>query len=293
MAIGKCQLTGEYGPLVKAHILPRALTSADEAGACFAQAGHNSPPIKRWTSWYDANLVTRAGEDILAEYDDWAIEALRQHRLVWSGWGDERQLIASDHSVMPHDSNYGLREIENLDGMRLRLFCLSLLWRAAASRLSEFEEIDIHASDMRRLRNMLVNRDPQPYDLFPVTLLQLSTRGDVHNFTPIAQNIPLNLSPASDRGTPIFRFYIDGLIIHFRRDARKTDVASMGNVYLGDFSKIALATVTYERSWQRENLFLTLAEVESRWLDRLERIPGFGPRQHISDRTSRKIGFGE
>lgn len=95
MTCGACKLTGEEGAFVKAHIIPDALTRP-EKGAPFAQAGLEAAPIARWTSWYDKGIVTAAGEKILAGYDDWAIQKLRDHRLVWSGWGDEMRLIAPD-----------------------------------------------------------------------------------------------------------------------------------------------------------------------------------------------------
>lgn len=86
MATGRCKLTGELGPFVKAHILPKALTYPAEKGLPFAQSGRDYPPIKRWSSWYDSSIVTAAGEKTLADHDDWAIEALREHQLVWSSW---------------------------------------------------------------------------------------------------------------------------------------------------------------------------------------------------------------
>jgi len=276
MVSGTCQLTGEFGPLVKAHILPQALTAPDVPGLCFAQAGAGTPPIKRWTSWYDQSIVTRAGEDILSAYDDWAIVHLRRHRLVWSGWDGNDRLVSDDHAVTPHDADYGIRKIYGLDSNRLRLFALSLLWRAAASRLPELQEIDVRASDLRRVRRMLIEGDPSPYELFPVTLLQLSTRGGIHNFTPISERVPSDPAQPHNASTPIFRFYLDGLVMHFRRNASRDDVQRMGNVFLGPFDEVAVPTVTFERSWQRENLELTLREVHERWPDRLARIPGFG-----------------
>jgi len=163
MAIGTCKLTGDFGPFVKAHIIPQALTYGATKDLPFVQAGPDHPPIKRWTSWYDPNIVTRAGENILASYDDWAIDELRCHELVWSSWsGDE--LRSADYSPIPgNDEGWGFREVQGIDGPRLRLFFLSILWRAAASEMREFREVQIRHSQMRRLRRMLMEGNPEPF----------------------------------------------------------------------------------------------------------------------------------
>ena len=41
---------------------------------------------KAWSSWYDYEMVTQNGEDILTEFDTKAILELRKHKLVWSSF---------------------------------------------------------------------------------------------------------------------------------------------------------------------------------------------------------------
>ena len=276
MVTGTCKLTGDVGPLVKAHILPAALTSPYPAGLPFAQAGRDSPPIKRWTSWYDPTIVTRVGEDILEEYDTWAVEELRRHKLVWSGWGTSEKLISPDFEEIPGAEDYGVRTIERLDGNRLRLFFLSLLWRAAVSDMPEFKEIVISTSEVRRLRRMLVERDPLPLHHFPMTLIQLSTKGDIHNLTPLAQDKLRDGTNASKGTIPIFRFYLDGLIVHFHRRSNAREVAALTDLLVADGKHLLVSTVKFEASWQLTNMNELVREAEERWPDRLARIPGFG-----------------
>ena len=70
---GTCRLAGMRGEFVEAHILPKALTRPERRGAALYQYRSGHRPIRRWTSWYDTNLVTGDGERILEEYDGWAI----------------------------------------------------------------------------------------------------------------------------------------------------------------------------------------------------------------------------
>ena len=100
------------------------------------------------SSWYDTALVTSPGEEILRGLDDWAIRELRQHKLIWSSWGTDIELNTADHVQLPLDAmGWGCREIEVSEPARLRLFFLSLLWRAAAS-----SRLRVHRHCDRRTR---------------------------------------------------------------------------------------------------------------------------------------------
>lgn len=90
------KLTGKAGPLVNAHILPKALTSPDVRGRPMVQAGH---------------------------------------RLIWSGWGKDEMML------VPGTNGIGFRKVEGIDTTQLRLFLLSILWRATMSKMHEFSAI--------------------------------------------------------------------------------------------------------------------------------------------------------
>ncbi len=131
--------------------------------------GGGSRPTRRWTSWYDDELVVEEGEAILAKQDDWAIAALRKHRLVWSGWGSATSL-PGNHAP-PSKKGLGLRIVSGIDPHKLRLFFLSLLWRAVATTRPEFAEVIVPAADLDTLRQLLVEGTPAPLEFYPTTLL--------------------------------------------------------------------------------------------------------------------------
>lgn len=216
---GVCALTGDNGKLVRSHLLPRALMDFGASGAPIIQiAGDSARPIKRWTSWYDRRLVTRAGEDILGRNDDWGVDFLRRHRIVWSSWGE-------DGGPDPDDDlgDFGIRLIDGIDTNRLRMFLLSLLWRAAASGLPEFAAIQVPPNHLEQLRLALTTGVLPDEDFYPATVMQFSTRGDNHIWAPEALPIPVFDDEGTQVGTlPGFRFYMDGAIILFRAT---TDVA--------------------------------------------------------------------
>ena len=211
---GICKLTGQCGAFVDSHIIPEALTRPSIRGNPLTQHGEGQRPSRRWTSWYDSQLVTAEGERFLSDLDTWAISVLRRHKLVWSGWGN-RTGLDGQHTVV--NETLGIRSIDGIDTKKLRLFFHSLLWRAAASAREEFKDISVSAEELEVLRTAILGTAAPPLDFYPVQLAQLSTRGVAHNQTPIPDRKYLP-NPYVPGGSPIelptYRFYMDGLIAH-------------------------------------------------------------------------------
>jgi hypothetical protein len=149
------------------------------------QAGRGDRPTRRWSSWYDSRLVTQAGEDILARYDHWAIAELRRNKLIWSSWGPMLRLATSDFKEI--DAAMGFRSILGIDFKRLRMFFLSLLWRAAETDRVEFSAIRLDDCVLDRLRTMVATGNAEPIEFYPISLIQLSSRGFEHNFSASAE----------------------------------------------------------------------------------------------------------
>jgi hypothetical protein len=253
---GTCKLTLRSGPFVDSHILPEALTRPSVRGNPLYQYGNGARPTRRWSSWYDSQLVTAEGEQYLAELDTWAISVLRDHKLVWSGWGQAKDLGSSDHTKM--NDFLGARLIRGLDTKRLRLFFHSLLWRAAASERFEFQDIAVSDEDLETLRQSILGLVEPPLSFYPIQLTQLSTKGVMHNQTPIqdVKYVPNLLVPSAPRYTlPTFRFYFDGLISHIHRALPLAySVAALGNLVVGAVNDLVLSTVTFEESLQARDM---------------------------------------
>jgi len=260
---GLCRLTGKSGQYVESHILPKALTRPERPGVPFTQSGNRQRPIRRWSSWTDTGLVIRKGEDILENLDTWAIPVLRAQQLVWSGWGDATVLPATQ--TLFDSAKRGFRSVDGIDTGKMRLFLLSLLWRAAASDISEMSEVILPDTDLKTLGSLILERDPGPIAFYPAHLIQLSTRGPTHNHTPIAdvKTIPSLVEGAPDTEVSIFRFYLDGLIVYFHRHANDDgQTASLGDLVVGASGRILVNTIPYEISFQHENLSFVISEAE-------------------------------
>jgi hypothetical protein len=226
----------------------------------------NRISTRRWTSWYDDRLVTQAGEDILRDYDTHAIQELRSHHLIWSSWGNSRALSPTDYSPIP-DTPYGVRAVIGLNSRKLRIFYLSLLWRAAATKLPEFSGVVLPSDDLEQLRLMVLNRLHEPLSFYPIQLIQLSTKGRIHNYTPTAgEKIVPAYEAEPERAERVFRFYFDGLIAHFNRQASDDGrTERLGELVLGNSHKLLVTTVTYEASRQFLMLSHVMTETYSKW----------------------------
>jgi hypothetical protein len=267
---GVCGLTGARGHFVKSHVIPRALTRIEPANEPIVVVnGDQARPLRRWDSWYDKRLVTRAGEDILEEYDSWGVATLRRHHLIWSSWGS---------CVMvppPHEPNpfFGVRVFEDIDPGRLRLFFASLLWRAAATTLPEFSEITMPPDDLEALRQSLVRRAPLGDDFYPVALTQLSTRGQDHIRAPFRTEMQIFDDDGNPLGTtPIFRFYFDGLTAQFRIPGGQLAMQPLGTAGVGNDASFAVVTVAFATSRQKMDGERNIAAARAGWPDDMKRL---------------------
>jgi len=247
MAYGTCKLTGTQGTLVKCHLLPKALTCPPDRGEVRVEGGEGRLPVARYDSWFDKSIVTRKGEDIFEKLDDFAIKELRRHKLVWSSWGRDEVTCP-----VPNDDTTkwgGVRFISFSDPARLRLFCLSLLWRAAVTKLPGFSTITL--SDDRRdlIRDMLLSENAAPIHCFPINLIQLTTRGGWHNQSPIKQFLDLKEFEAPTK-IGVYRFYFDGLVIRINDELDDPVPDRHKGIGLGEATPQVVLTVPYEGSFQ-------------------------------------------
>ena len=269
---GVCKLTKQPGQFVASHIIPEALTETVWRGYPLIQLGPHGRPVRRWTSWYDPKLVTDAGEKILSAIDDWAIKFLRQRKLVWSSWGPALRLLAADHMERQYDvgaqkpQTIGVRRLQDIDGPRLRLFFLSLLWRAAATDLWEFESISLQSEELEQLRLMVLEGQPAPYSFYPISLTQYSTRAVPFN-QATSRKTKLEPVPSGTGGTTnfreveIYRFYLDGLVAHVHIGETAEHVAKMGDFFVGPASSLLVTTLPAEQSAEIHALRMQQAKV--------------------------------
>ncbi|MGE8631695.1 hypothetical protein [Achromobacter denitrificans] len=249
-ARGICRLTGIEGNFVDSHILPRALTCPPTTGEKIRETALEQRPISRPPSWYDNRLVIRAGEDILEAIDTQAIDQLRKHMLVWTSFPHDAPFANEEIMSLGADANFGVRVLHVDDARALRLFFLSVVWRAAESTRGEFEEVQLPPAVLQDIRERVRAKDPgDPWD-YPIFLDQIITRGPWHNRTPIMESLAV---PDEARTGVLMlscvRIYLDGLVAKVVvTDADKLNREDSSSLVLGASHALSIAARTFEES---------------------------------------------
>jgi len=251
-----CALTGRTGKYVKSHIIPLALTRLERTGEKFVEAGIGLGIKTRSNSWYDNALVIREGENILADIDAKGIDALRKHKLVWSGWNNEKELLSNDqvlHNGVPHH-----RLIQLECARDLQLLFLSILWRAAASKRSEFTDFTLKPAELEQLRVRVLNKDPGDFSEYPIQLFQISTLGIHHNRTPLMESKETpNTDTSSPESVDYARIYFDGLTAHIHLPRGK----DLGETYMQTCIGNPTGTIAFLHTFENSRAHANIIEM--------------------------------
>ena len=246
---GICKLTKKRGVFGKSHIIPKTFTRQSKSGNYFLQGDGSGVLKKRWDSWYDPQLVIAEGEKILSDYDDFAAKELRRLNLVWSADSTE-----GFDGVFIHNSelSVGGKKVICHDPKKLRLFFLSLLWRAASTSLVEFKNVVLDENNIEKIRKMLIDSNAEPLSFFPITLLQITNKGHIHNFTPLIIENIIDIGNGKFLNYNVFRFYFDGLIINIHR--QMNSIIGREPFIVGANRELIVMQQMYEHSFQYDNL---------------------------------------
>lgn len=245
-------MLGIEGRYAKSHIIPRSLTEPTIKGERFIEAGRGTRPIRRFSSWYDMQLVITEGEKILADIDTSGIEELRKHKLIWSGWKGKRKLKFADYDVYPDlETGIGFRKLEGINSDKLRLFFLSILWRSLTTSIKEFSYLPNEGVDLERLREMIVSKDAGHYNYLPVMLDQISTLGLTHNYSPTLQERVVEGANGSTT-VKFYRLYMQGIVAQIYICQNEEFLKSLSPMILGGEDSLVLIARKFEKSWQYE-----------------------------------------
>jgi hypothetical protein len=128
--------------------------------------------------------------------------------------------------------------------------------------------------ELELLRRMIIDQKSGLSSFYPIMLTQLSTFGPIHNQSPIAmmKSVP-SINDMEEHTIPIFRFYFDGLIVHFHRETHEEGTPEkLGPLIVGNASKLAVSTVTYETSFQRENIERVRGDAMRQWPELMRKL---------------------
>lgn len=125
-----CKLTGLEGKPAKAHIIPESFYLIDKEAKQPLKLVTNTAgtyPKRSWTGVYDETIVTQEGEKRFLDWDDYAYKLLVEQI-------NTARPLEYKNTVMAY-------VYDSFDYDKLKLFFLSVLWRAGVSSHAVFKRV--------------------------------------------------------------------------------------------------------------------------------------------------------
>ena len=195
-----CKLCGENKKLIKAHIIPAGFFRPLRSGNAVPEIHSNINgvfPKRSPIGIYDKNILCEKCDNYIGSWDDYA------HQLLIQDFSEEL--------AVQRGNTKAAYKIDNFDYKRLKLFFLSILWRASISSQPFYSKIQIGPHE-RILKKMIAAEDPgEPYD-YAVSLAKFSD-----------PNVNAILDPHKKRfdGINYCQFYITGFVLYIKVDKRE------------------------------------------------------------------------
>ena len=153
-----CKLCGQEKKLVVAHIIPRSFYDPLREGGQIPVIITDQPGVyiqKSRTGVYDREILCGACERKLSAWDDYAYKFLMGN--------------VSDHAYIMHRDKRVAYNLGRCDYNKLKLFFMSVLWRAGASKQPFFKNVQLGPYN-EDLRARILAADPGRVEDYAVAL---------------------------------------------------------------------------------------------------------------------------
>lgn len=201
-----CKLCGRNEPLVKAHIIPKSMYPFEgerREPLIRVPSAPDAPPERSWIGEYDPALVCAECEATFHPWDDYAVRLFREE--------------PREKDYVYVDGEPGAYTLKTYDYARLKLFFVSLLWRASESSRPFFEHVRVGPKHTVRLRQMILDNDPGGPEEYSVFIVRLTHHDDAHK----SVMSPHKPRWGHDRVT-FWCFYLAGYTCAMKVDQRPT-----------------------------------------------------------------------
>jgi hypothetical protein len=235
-----CQLCGQDRKLVQAHVIPRSfhlIAPDDKKPARLATNAEGRYPQKIPKGVYDASILCEDCERRFSPWDDYA------DGIFLKSWDKFDKIVHQGKEI-----GYGLA---TYDYTLLKMFFLSLLWRAAVSSHVMFSKIELGPREPI-LRDSILRSEPGDIDHFGVVL-------QAFNSTNIGF-----LDPHQERFNAMrfCRFYLSHVIAFIKVDSQVFE-DPFKSMALGPNRPLVLAQKDFMKSPERRIMQrLALADIE-------------------------------
>lgn len=163
MATATCKFCLEVKPLIRAHIIPVGLYPKNPDGdrLQYSLSGEGTRPKKKVPHGvYDDRLVCETCERQFAAWDDYAIRFFVNETVPFQ--------------ALVNEQGTPFRIYPLFDYAKLKLFFISMLWRAHATDLPDFVKVDLGSKYEEMAKAMIKASDPGTPDQFAVFLIRFT-----------------------------------------------------------------------------------------------------------------------
>ena len=212
-----CKLTGKEGKPAQAHIIPESFYLIDRNSKEPMRLATNTYGVYSKRSRkgiYDNTIVTIDGERTFQEWDDYAFKLLVEQF-------DTTIPLEKGDKVVGY-------KYEKYDYKKLKLFFMSVLWRAGASSQIFFSDINL-GPHLDNLRQAILADDPGNSEFYSVNLAIF----DDVDYSTIMQPFPVRFD-----GIKYYRFYLGNMVMFIKVDRqgspsmfKKLQLDSKKNLY--------------------------------------------------------------
>jgi hypothetical protein len=157
----QCQLCGKHTKLIKAHVIPASFLKPLRGDNQLPRIFSSEPgvfPRRSHSGVYEEDLLCADCDAEVGIWDNYAYQTLVK---PFEGTGEKPPLDALDNLTLT-----------KFDYDRLKLFFISLIWRADRSTHDFFSAVDLGRRWRSRARQMILRKDPGKPDEFGVNLVR-------------------------------------------------------------------------------------------------------------------------
>ena len=196
-----CRLCLQDKKLINAHIIPEGFFRLLRQGSIAPEMHSNTPgsfPKRMPVGTYDPTILCSECDGKIGPWDDYG-----------------QQVLIHGFSTAVRVSLQGKTvawRIEKFDYRMLKLFFMSVLWRASVSKQPFYKRISLGPFE-DRLRAMILSGDPGGSQDFPVVL---------GRFEEVQITAMLDPYPEKHDGISFCQFFLSGFVAYIKVDSRPT-----------------------------------------------------------------------
>ena len=200
-----CKGCGENKKLIDAHIIPKSFYMDLRASDNHLDIIPSNPTDRKGRSFkgdYDTSILCAECDKVMEIYDDYGKKLLLDQ--------------SSDFKELIHEGKIYGWEIEEYDYLKLKLFLLSVLWRASITQRKFFKDVNLGSIENHLKELIWQGKDD------PINFSCVLARFRPYDETSLEKMI---LDPDNKEidGINCYRFYLGGYIVWIKVDAAITN----------------------------------------------------------------------